>query len=78
MQEHRWDGTTAETERATLDDVRRAMADRRNRAVTLHMPGSIMEKWERGTRKRFRVTDEGTLQRLTLDGRDWPTDEVPA
>lgn len=76
MQEIRYDGTDALTARATAADIQRALADDRNARVVLHRPGSTFERWEGGVRKRYRVEDDGSLQRLTLAGRDWPTDEA--
>lgn len=73
MQEIRYDDTERLTERATTAQVQSALADAANRTVALHRPGAVFDSWENGKRKRFRVTEDGALQRVTLDGRDWPS-----
>ena len=74
MEERRFDGTTRLTQGASRDDIQRAVNDPRNAEVRVMMPGATVERWENGVRKRYRVTDEGALQRITLDGRDWPAE----
>jgi hypothetical protein len=74
MQEMRYDGTDVITERATSADVVRALADKRNREVRAVMPGGIIERWEHNERRRYRVTEDGGLERMTLTGQPWPSD----
>ncbi len=61
MQEHRHDGTDELTPNATMQDVKRALKDPRNTAVTLHKPGSTVTMSDG---KRYLVWKDGSLRRI--------------
>lgn len=76
MQEIRYDGTEHLTPNVSRDQVERALADVRNASIALHKPGAVFDSWQGRVRKRYRVDADGTLQRLTLDGRPWPAEVI--
>ncbi len=76
MQETRWDGTDVLTDHATDKSFTRALDDVRNRSVTLHKPGSIVELKsgsyvvdESGAWRRIRDADMDTFRAIESDFR---------
>ena len=67
MQEHRYDGTDELTPNANMKDVERALADTKNKSVTLHKTGSIItrsdgsqyEVWTDGSLRKIKEADRG-------------------
>lgn len=76
MQEIRDDGTERLTANVTREQYERALHDPHTRTVALHKPGAVFDSWAGRTRRRYRVEEDGTLQRLTLDGRPWPSEVI--
>ena len=75
MQEIRRDGSEQLTAGATEQDVVRAVRDPRNVEVRVIQAGGFVEQWVKGERRRYEVLEGGKLQRITLQGKPWPTDD---
>ncbi len=64
MEERRWDDSQHLTPHADHGDLRKALADVRNKSVTLHKPGSMIVK-DDGT--RWIVQHDGGLREARED-----------
>ena len=61
MQEYRYDGTDELTPNASIKDLERALANEKNKAVTLHKTGSIIT---RSDGSQYEVWTDGSLRKI--------------
>ncbi len=61
MQENRYDGTEVLTEKATSEQVHRALANPANKTVSVHNSGSVIKSI---TGAQYEVQKDGSLRRI--------------
>ncbi len=61
MQEHRYDGTDELTPNASLEDARKALENKLNKAVALHKTGSIITRTDGS---QYEVWTDGSLRKI--------------
>lgn len=59
MNSERWDGGSELQSSVALQDVKKALKDPGIKSVTLHKPGSVVERSIGGQRVKFRVNETG-------------------